>query len=155
MGTWGQGDGGGGPQQADIDLKHTQMTDATLPTVKMAKLSEYFNSLTSTDINALPTWNNEMYLGNHRVTYTSQGLLKKYNRVAEVTAEEAEKFSSTAMWLGAISYPYEKITRAWGTPASGGRLPISIKVFPVYRLLRLIPRSWTISGGSWNLNRLP
>lgn len=113
MASYGAGDGGGGPTQTDINNIRTKNGDPAYPTVKMAKGQEFFEALTTTDQAALPVWNNELYLETHRGTYTTWGPTKKYNRICETTAEQAEKFASMALWLGAIGYPSVKFNDAW------------------------------------------
>jgi alpha-mannosidase len=113
MASYGSGDGGGGPAQADIDNIRTKNGDSAYPTVKMAKGQEFFDALTTADQAALPVWNNELYLEAHRGTYTTWGPMKKYNRLCETTAEQAEKWASMATWLGAASYPSAKFGDAW------------------------------------------
>lgn len=110
---YGSGDHGGGPTQSNINQIHSQDANGSLPHVYCKKASDYFNSLTSTEKNALPVWDGEMYLENHRGTFTTWGATKKYNRICEIAADQAEKFSSVATWLGAAQYPMEKITKAW------------------------------------------
>jgi alpha-mannosidase len=110
---YGSGDHGGGPNQSNITQIRNQDANSSLPHVHMQKASDFFNSLTTTEKNALPVWDGEMYLENHRGTFTTWAATKKYNRTCENTAEEAEKFSSIADWLGAAKYPMEKITKSW------------------------------------------
>ena len=76
--------------------------------------SQYFRDLTLAEKNSITKqWTSEMYLEYHRGTYASQALIKKNNRFGEVAAEEAEKLSSMASWLGALGYPQENIEFAW------------------------------------------
>jgi alpha-mannosidase len=110
---YGAGDHGGGPTQSNITQIHNQDANASLPHVYCKKASEFFSSLTTTEKNALPTQVGEMYLENHRGTYTTRAAMKKYNRVTELTAEESEKAASIATWLGATSYPSTKVKMSW------------------------------------------
>jgi alpha-mannosidase len=111
---YGAGDRGGGPSQLDIDTIHLADAWPTNPNIKMYTANKFFNDLTSTDkSNITDLWSGEMYLENHRGTYTSQAIIKKNNRLGEITAEVAEKFSSLAKWLGATGYPQPNINYAW------------------------------------------
>ena len=110
---YGSGDHGGGPTQSNITQIHNQDANASLPHVYCRKASEFFGSLTTTEKNALPTQVGEMYLENHRGTFTTRAAMKKYNRLTELTAEEAEKAASIATWLGAVSYPSTKVKMSW------------------------------------------
>jgi alpha-mannosidase len=111
---YGSGDAGGGPDQNQVNSIRTLDADGTMPNVKMYSVNKYFSDLTTTDKNNIvDTQNGEMYLENHRGTYTSQALIKKNNRFGEIAAEEAEKFSSMAQWLGGVTYPQTSINSAW------------------------------------------
>lgn len=109
---YGAGDRGGGPSQGDLNAIRSIDADSTNPNVKMSRADEYFADLKA-DEDKLATFEGEQYKASMRGTYTTNGPMKKYNRLSEVKAEEAEKFSSIATWLGTQSYPYEKITSAW------------------------------------------
>jgi alpha-mannosidase len=110
---YGSGDHGGGPTSGNITTIHNQDANASLPHVYCKKASDYFGSLTTTELNALPVQVGEMYLENHRGTFTTRASMKKYNRLTELTAEEAEKAASIATWLGAVSYPSTKVKMSW------------------------------------------
>lgn len=111
---YGQGDRGGGPNQNDINSIRTQDSNSANPNIKMYTANQFFNDLTATDkANITDSVTGEMYLENHRGTYTTQAEIKKNNRLGEITAEEAEKFSSIAQFIGAVSYPQAEINGAW------------------------------------------
>ena len=111
---YGAGDRGGGPTQSDINSIRSFDSDGTMPAVKMYSGNKFFADLTTTDKNNITdTWTGEMYLENHRGTYTSQARIKKNNRLGEILAEEAEKFSSMAAWHGVLGYPQANINFAW------------------------------------------
>ena len=46
-------------------------------------------------------------------SYTSRGMLKRWNRRTELLADAAEKASSLATWLGTETYPQEAISESW------------------------------------------
>jgi alpha-mannosidase len=111
---YGQGDGGGGPTQTDINTIRSDDNNDAFPGVKMNTGSQFFNSLTAADQQSIKDiWRGEMYLEFHRGTYTSQGLIKKNNRFGEIAAEEAEKLSSIANFVGCLGYPQADINFAW------------------------------------------
>lgn len=112
MALYGSGDHGGGPTQQNLDTLKKFDSDPNMPNVKLKTASQFFQD-TKKDVEKLPVWNDELYLEYHRGTYTSQAAMKNYNRKSEITAEEAEKFSSMADWLGSSKYPYDSITTAW------------------------------------------
>jgi alpha-mannosidase len=111
---YGTGDSGGGPTQSDINSIRSFDADGTMPAVKMYSGNKFFADLTTTDKNNITdVQNGEMYLENHRGTYTSQARIKKNNRLGEITAEETEKLSTMAAWLGTVGYPQSNINYAW------------------------------------------
>jgi len=111
---YGSGDAGGGPTQSQINSIRSYDSNGTMPNVKMYSVNKYFSDLTTTDKNNITdVWSGEMYLENHRGTYTSQARIKKNNRLGEIAAEEAEKFSSLASWLGVKTYDQTNINNAW------------------------------------------
>ena len=92
MVLYGSGDAGGGPTQTQINSIRSLDGNSANPNIKMYSVNKYFSDLTTTDKNNITdTWTGEMYLENHRGTYTSQARIKKNNRLGEVTAEVAEK----------------------------------------------------------------
>lgn len=113
MCVYGQGDHGGGPSQYNIDQIRGQDNTSYMPSVKFKHANEYFDNLTDTEKDNLPTWSGEMYFEKHRGVYTTHGSMKKYERKSEILAEEAEKYSTIASWLGTVSYPQDKIEKSW------------------------------------------
>ncbi|MGL5381011.1 glycoside hydrolase family 38 C-terminal domain-containing protein [Clostridium sp.] len=114
---YGAGDHGGGPNQNDLNGIKNVNSMADAPNIEMTLAQEAFDSLRG-DIESnpesnIPTVDNELYNEFHRGTYTTSGMIKKYNRMGEILAEEAEKFASLAYLLDGIEYPKEKIEQAW------------------------------------------
>ncbi|HEY0321787.1 MAG TPA: glycoside hydrolase family 38 C-terminal domain-containing protein [Pyrinomonadaceae bacterium] len=69
----------------------------------------------------LPRYKGELLLTNHSAgSITSQTYQKRWNRKNELLADAAEKASVAAMWLGARSYPLERLNNAW-TLVMGGQ----------------------------------
>jgi alpha-mannosidase len=68
----------------------------------------------------LPRYTGEMELTNHSAgSLTSQAYQKRWIRKEELLADAAEKASIAAEWLGARSYPRERLNDAW-TLVMGG-----------------------------------
>jgi alpha-mannosidase len=110
----GAGDHGGGPTQAEINSANSLDGQSGQPHVYYKLLKDFFNDLTTTDrANITTLFNDEIYLNDFRGTFTTQSAMKKYNRACEVTADEAERFDSMAMWLGAATYPASKLKVSW------------------------------------------
>lgn len=108
----GRGDTGGGPDQNLINSAKA-LNSGTTPVIAFKSTSDLYNDLTTAEKNSAPVRNQELLLKSTQGCYTNQAEIKKYNRIFEVTAEEAEKFDSMAMWLGAASNPSYKLDTAW------------------------------------------
>lgn len=59
-------------------------------------------------------WNNELPMTKHGVgCYTSNAIMKYWNRKNELLADAVEKSAVCADWIGGLKYPLEKIGDAW------------------------------------------
>lgn len=82
--------------------------------VKLASPDEIFDFLDKYKNGKYHVWDGELPMRTHGVgSYTSWGLLKRWNRKNELLADAAEKASSLAYWLGAADYPSQAIREAW------------------------------------------
>ena len=92
---FGYGDGGGGPTEGLIRTALSYGNMPGMPRLKMSTLSECFTAMerNATD---LPVWNGEMYMEGHRGVLTSQGWIKRANRLAEGALHEAEALAAMA-----------------------------------------------------------
>lgn len=92
---------------------NAQKQDGDLSVV-LATPDECFHYLDSLRNDKYQIWNGELPMRSHGVgSYTSWGLLKRWNRKTELLADAAEKSSSIAYWLGAHPYPSEQLRDAW------------------------------------------
>ena len=117
-----RGDRGGGLQDnADKEGENTPYwldynvgkTDGKIQ-VKLATPDEFFEYLDQYKNSKYKVWNSELPMKTHGVgSYTSWGLLKKWNRKNELIADAAEKASSLSYWLGVADYPTETLRDAW------------------------------------------
>ncbi|SIR30860.1 alpha-mannosidase [Halanaerobium kushneri] len=97
---YGYGDGGGGATSEMLENLKAIKANPVLPEVESGKIADDIATLDSiTD--DLPLWNGEIYFERHRGTYTSQALIKRYNRRLEYLYREAEIVSSLADITGA------------------------------------------------------
>lgn len=88
-------------------------TDGDLRVV-LATPDECFDYLDSHRNGKYHVWDGELPMRSHGVgSYTSWGLLKRWNRKTELLADAAEKASSLAQWLGARAYPADQLRDAW------------------------------------------
>src|ERR1700722_7736480 len=85
-----------------------------------ATAEQMFHDITAEQAAKLPRYTGEMELTNHHAgSLTSQGYQKRWLRQEELLADAAEKASLAAQWLGARSYPLERLNDAW-TLVMGG-----------------------------------
>ncbi|HEV2424762.1 MAG TPA: glycoside hydrolase family 38 C-terminal domain-containing protein [Terriglobia bacterium] len=62
----------------------------------------------------LPTYKGDLELTNHSAgSLTSEQQHKKWNHENEILADDAERASAAAAWLGGLPYPQERLNRAW------------------------------------------
>lgn len=93
LNLYGVGDGGGGPSRKHIEFARRMADTEGVPKVKMAVADEFFGKVGRTPAEELPIWSGELYLEFHRGTYTSQALIKKYNRRLELLLRDVEFLS--------------------------------------------------------------
>ncbi len=117
--TFGYGDGGGGPTR-DMLEQHRRIEKGIpgIPVTKMKSPTEFMEEArknfdeSAKVLPEIPKWVGELYLENHRGTYTTQAKNKLYNRRSEFMLQRLEALSSLDMLLGG-SYPGEKINGFW------------------------------------------
>ncbi len=82
--------------------------------VVSAKADQMFKEITPIEEAALPRYTGELELTNHSAgSLTSQAYQKRWIRKEELLADAAEKSSIAAQWLGARTYPQERLNDAW------------------------------------------
>ncbi|ORY35984.1 hypothetical protein BCR33DRAFT_722459 [Rhizoclosmatium globosum] len=115
---FGNGDGGGGPLYPMIERLEVLGNLEGLPaTIQTAGPAEFFKDLEETSRD-LVRWKGELYLEFHRGTYTSHGLVKKFNRKSEILLREVE-FLSTLVLTNPhkknsdFTYPASELNRLW------------------------------------------
>jgi alpha-mannosidase len=113
---YGNGDGGGGPLRPMLErIKRFSDISGMPADVKFGNPELFYKELeeTSHDLN---TWQGELYFELHRGTYTSHGLIKKYNRKCELLLREVEILWCILIAKGiakADSYPKSELDRLW------------------------------------------
>ncbi len=110
----GWGDGGGGPEEEQLERVPVMADLPDFPTVKMGRITEYFDTLYERvwENPRLPTWVGELYLEYHRGTYTSQAHVKQANRRAELLYRDAEMLNAWASLYGMPSRQ-EQLNEGW------------------------------------------
>ncbi|HEX3471202.1 MAG TPA: glycoside hydrolase family 38 C-terminal domain-containing protein [Silvibacterium sp.] len=79
-----------------------------------ATADQMFKDITPAEEARLPRYTGELELTNHSAgSLTSQAYQKRWIRKEELLADAAEKSSIAAQWLGARSYPMERLNDAW------------------------------------------
>ncbi len=79
-----------------------------------ATAEQMFLNITPAEASSLPRYTGEMELTNHSAgSLTSQAYQKRWIRHQELLADAAEKSSVAAQWLGARTYPLQRLNDAW------------------------------------------
>ncbi len=112
VGMYGYGDGGGGCTYSMVERTRRFGKIPGMPKVKQAPVSEFFKKAEKVR-DKLPTWYDEMYYENHRGTYTSQAIIKKYNRQSEFLVTRTEMLASILENLDGERYPKEELENIW------------------------------------------
>lgn len=94
LNLYGNGDGGGGPGREHIEYGIRQQDTDGVPRFKFAFAQDFFKKISEIDKSILPVWVGELYLELHRGTYTTQALMKKYNRILEQRLRDMEFISA-------------------------------------------------------------
>jgi alpha-mannosidase len=124
---YGTGDIGGAPDEESVKLLEAIVTQGSAnisshPTnvgagpvhVISATADQMFRNITPAEAANLPRYTGEMELTNHSAgSLTSQAYQKRWIRKQELLADAAEKSSIAAAWLGARSYPLQRLNDAW------------------------------------------
>ncbi len=103
MRSIGEGDGGGGTMRSDLEYMRRMSDLQGMPRNRWSGLSDAMKNVFSSSSD-LPVYTGELYLELHRGTYTSQALIKKYNRKLEYALRELEL---KEVWLF-VSHSTEK-----------------------------------------------
>ena len=121
--VFGKGDGGGGPTWGHIEkLRRCRgMSDKVgrLPRLSMGgSVEDFFDRLekkAATGETEFVTWYGELYFELHRGTYTSQAMMKRNNRTAEIMLHDIEYMATLATIKGTkgYSYPKKKLDSMW------------------------------------------
>jgi alpha-mannosidase len=112
---FGNGDGGGGPLPSMLEQIDRIKSTAGLPRIKYSSPLEFFHRLNE-DATALSRWRGELYLEIHRGTYTTQALVKKYNRKLELALRELELLAVLAQLNSpndTTAYPTSELCEMW------------------------------------------
>lgn len=110
--VYGIGDGGGGPDAEHLERLQRAPGLPGLPAVKFGTVTEFFEAW-SRDADAFAVWQGELYLERHQGTLTTQALVKRNNRRAEIALRELEWAAYLAATRANVPYPAEALDRCW------------------------------------------
>ncbi|MFD2611621.1 alpha-mannosidase [Paenibacillus gansuensis] len=110
---YGLGDGGGGISEEMIQNKRVMQELQSLVEVKDGTIEECLQEI-DRSIPVPPVHAGEIYFENHRGVFTSQALIKKYNRECEILYRNAEILSVMANSEG-YPYPNDRLDKGWKT----------------------------------------
>ncbi|MGY4978519.1 alpha-mannosidase [Streptomyces sp. 900105755] len=113
LAPFGHGDGGGGPTRSMLEKARRLRDLEGSPKVVIESPDAFFAAARAECENQLPVWRGELYLENHRGTYTSQARTKRGNRRSEALLREAELWAATAAVRAGAPYPYERLESLW------------------------------------------
>lgn len=109
---FGHGDGGGGSNRDDLEfLRRLENLEGVPKTKHGSPIAFYEDQIAKGIPDA--KYVGELYYGAHRGTYTTQALIKKLNRKAEIGFRETELWSAAAQLLQNKTYPYEELDQLW------------------------------------------
>lgn len=128
MSLYGIGDGGAGPGFEHIERGNRYKNLRSMPKIKMAKSTEFFEKFDDKNIN-YPTFKGELYLERHQGTYTTQARNKWFNRKVEYALHNYEAI---------IPYATEK---GLNLPISDDELEKIWKEVLLYQFHDIIPGS--------------
>lgn len=114
--AYGFGDGGGGPTEEMVRRARLLRNLDGAPRVRLSGAAEALAELESAvDVDELPVWSGELYLENHRGTFTTHADIKRSNRKLEITLRDAELFGAMADQLVGREYPRAELDTTWKT----------------------------------------
>jgi alpha-mannosidase len=90
--VYGSGDGGGGPNEIHHEVIAREKDLRGLPRIELSSAAEFFGRLEKLDVQH--THHGELYLETHQGTYTTQGQIKRHNRLVERSLHEVEALAA-------------------------------------------------------------
>lgn len=113
LNLFGIGDGGGGPSRRHIEWAIRGEDCEGVPKMHMAPAGEFLQYLKDQRADDLPIWRGELYLELHRGTYTTQALMKKYNRTIELKLRDVEFLGTAAQRTTSYDFPADQLQQIW------------------------------------------
>lgn len=111
---YGTGDQGGAPTERSVAMMETSVTSTDGIKIMAGPADELVKAITPAEREKLPRYKGELQLTEHSAgSITSEAYMKRWNRKNELLADDAERASVAAMWLGGRDYPAAKLENAW------------------------------------------
>lgn len=114
--AYGFGDGGGGPTESMLENQRRLSRGIPgCPVTKTGTAAEFFHQLEEEVMGNphLARWTGELYVQNHRGTYTSMARNKKANRKAEFAWQNTEWLAVLDEQINGTPYPAEMFREVW------------------------------------------
>ncbi len=108
----GVGDHGGGPTRDMLETAQRWQQSTLFPRLSSTTAYHWLQALEST-AQAVPGWQDELYLEFHRGCYTTHADQKRWNRGCESLLYRAELFASLATLVTGKAYPKAVLEAAW------------------------------------------
>ena len=110
---FGTGDTGGSPSDASVSMLESSIASNGTLKVKCMTSDYLFNQYKS-NYNDFQQYNGELLMTSHgNGCYTSQTMMKRWNRKNELLGDAAERSSVIASWLGGQNYPAAELNDIW------------------------------------------
>ncbi len=110
----GVGDVGGAPDEESVAWLEKSMAGSGPLRVVNTPADRMYQDLTAAQIAKLPRYAGELLMTRHGTgCYTSQCVLKRWNRMNEQLADAAERACVAADWLGGSPYPTDTLEESW------------------------------------------
>lgn len=111
---FGTGDQGGAPDGESASWLQKSLDGDGPLCVKAAGSDDIFQDANKSEVEKMTTHKGDMLLIEHSAgSLTSQAYIKRWNRKNELLADDAERASLIANWLGAIPYPTDSLREIW------------------------------------------
>lgn len=111
---FGTGDQGGAPDDESAAWMQKSLDGDGPLCVRAAGSDDIFQEVRPENISKMTEHNGDMLLIEHSAgSLTSQAYVKRWNRKSELLADDAERASLMAHWLGAIPYPATRLRDIW------------------------------------------
>lgn len=111
---YGVGDQGGAPKESSVKALETSLHGGGPIHVVAGSSYQMFDDISDQQAARLPTYKGDLLLTNHSAgSLTSEAFMKRCNRENELLADDAERASVAADWLGAAAYPTQRLHDAW------------------------------------------